>query len=92
MPNPRFNAPVRWSFAPLLALVCLLTACAASTPPSLASYRPAPPPADLAAPCPDLGPVQDGNAQTVALWMVDAVEAYKGCAAKHSGLVRAWPK
>lgn len=64
--------------------------CATSTPQS-AVYRPPPPPADLAAPCADLPLIVDGQAQTVALWIVDAAESYKDCQAKQAGLVRAWP-
>ena len=55
------------------------------------AYQPPAPPADLAAPCPDLPPIADGQAVTVAAWIVDAVESYKDCQAKQAGLVRAWP-
>ena len=75
---------------PLLALALGLTGCASSTRQSVA-YQPPAPPADLAAPCPDLPLISDGQAQTVALWIVDAVESYKDCQARQSGLVRAWP-
>lgn len=64
--------------------------CATSTRPSVV-YQPPPPPADLAAPCADLPLIADGQAQTVALWIVDTVESYKDCQAKQAGLVRAWP-
>lgn len=50
-----------------------------------------PPPADLAQPCADLPPLADGSAKTVALWIVDAAAQYRDCAARHVGLVRAWP-
>ena len=81
---------VRWSLAPLLVSVSLMTACSTSTK-QYVPYRPPAPPADLAAPCADLPLIEDGRAQTVALWIVDAVESYKDCQAKQAGLVRAWP-
>ena len=64
--------------------------CATSTPPSVA-YQPPAPPADLAAPCADLPLIGDGQAVTVATWIVDTAEQYKDCQAKHTGLLRAWP-
>lgn len=74
----------------LLALVLMLTGCATSTRPSVV-YRPPAPPADLAAPCPDLPQIADGKAVTVAAWIVDTAGAYKDCQARQAGLVRAWP-
>ena len=56
---------------PLLALVSLTMGCATSTRPSVV-YQPPAPPADLAAPCPDLPQIADGKAVTVAAWIVDA--------------------
>ena len=83
-----------WYAKPLSALslgLALMTqGCSTSTKQSVA-YQPPAPPADLAAPCPDLPLISDGQAQTVALWIVDAVESYKDCQARQSGLVRAWP-
>ena len=64
--------------------------CSTSTRPSVV-YQPPSPPADLAAPCPDLPLIANGQAQTMALWIVDTVESYKDCQAKQAGLVRAWP-
>ena len=64
--------------------------CASQTKPSVV-YRPPAPPADLAAPCPDLPLIADGQAVTVAAWIVDTAVAYKDCQAKHAGLLRAWP-
>ena len=78
------------SLALLLAPVLMTMGCATSTPQSVA-YQPPAPPADLAAPCADLPLIEQGDAQTVALWIVDAVESYKDCQARQSGLVRAWP-
>ena len=67
-----------------------MTGCASSSmPPSLAVQ---PPPADLAQPCPDLPELADGSSKTVALWIVDAAGQYRDCAARHSGLVHAWPR
>ena len=77
-------------FALSLALVSLMMGCASQTRPSVA-YQPPAPPADLAAPCADLPLIEQGDAQTVALWIVDTVESYKDCQARQSGLVRAWP-
>ena len=74
----------------LLAPVLMMMGCATSTQPSVV-YRPPAPPADLAAACADLPLIADGQAQTVALWIVDTVESYKDCQAKQAGLVRAWP-
>ena len=74
----------------LLAPVLMTMGCATSTPPSVA-YQPPAPPADLAAPCADLPLISDGQAQTVALWIVDTVEQYHDCKARHAGMVRAWP-
>lgn len=78
------------SCALCLCLVLLMTGCATSTPQSVA-YQPPPPPADLAAPCPELPQISAGDSRTVGLWILDAVESYKDCQAKHQGLVRAWP-
>ena len=64
--------------------------CASQTKPSVA-YRPPAPPADLAAPCQDLPLIADGQAVTVAAWVVDAAGAYRDCQARQAGLVRAWP-
>ena len=80
----------RWLLVPLLASVSMLAACSTSTK-QYAPYQPPAPPADLAAPCADLPLISDGQAQTVALWIVDTVESYKDCQAKQAGLVRAWP-
>jgi len=66
-----------------------LTGCASQTKQSVA-YQPPAPPADLAAPCPDLPLIADGQAVTVAAWIVDTAGAYKDCQARQSGLVRAW--
>ena len=90
----RKNASVlcgRWLLAPLLASVSMLAACSTSTK-QYAPYQPPAPPADLAAPCADLPLIEQGDAQTVALWIVDTVESYKDCQAKQAGLVRAWPR
>ena len=78
------------SLALSLALVSLMMGCASQTRPSVA-YQPPAPPADLAAPCPDLPLIADGQAVTVAAWIVDTAGAYKDCQARQSGLVRAWP-
>ena len=78
------------SLALSLALVLMTGGCASQTKQSVAYQQPAPP-ADLAAPCPDLPLIEQGDAQTVALWIVDTVGAYKDCQAKHAGLLRAWP-
>lgn len=89
----RQNASARYAkplSVPLLALVLMIGACSTSTKQSVA-YQPPAPPADLAAPCADLPLISDGQAQTVALWIVDTVESYKDCQAKQAGLVRAWP-
>ena len=75
---------------PLLALVSLTMGCASQTKQSVA-YQPPAPPADLAAPCADLPLIEQGDAQTVALWIVDTVERYHDCKARHAGMVRAWP-
>ena len=80
----------RWLLVPLLASVSMLAACSTSTK-QYAPYQPPAPPADLAAPCADLPLIEQGDAQTVALWIVDTAEAYKDCQAKHTGLLRAWP-
>ena len=64
--------------------------CASQIKPSVV-YRPPAPPADLAAPCPDLPQIADGQAVTVAAWVVDAAGAYRDCQARQAGLVRAWP-
>lgn len=74
----------------LLASVLTLTGCATSTPQSV-PYRVPAPPADLAQPCADLPLIENGDAQTVALWIVDTVEQYHDCKARHAGMVRAWP-
>ena len=55
------------------------------------AYQPPAPPADLSAPCPDLPPIADGQAVTVAAWIVDTAGAYRDCQARHTGLLRAWP-
>ena len=80
----------RWLLAPLLASVSMLAACSTSTK-QYAPYQPPAPPADLAAPCADLPLIEQGDAQTVALWIVDTVERYHDCKARHAGIVRAWP-
>ena len=77
-------------FALSLALVSLMMGCASQTRPSVA-YQPPAPPADLAAPCPALPLIADGQAVTVATWIVDTAETYRDCQAKQAGLVRAWP-
>ena len=64
--------------------------CASQTKPSVV-YRPPAPPADLASPCQDLPLIADGQAVTVAAWIVDTAGAYKDCQARQAGLVRAWP-
>ena len=90
----RKNASVlcgRWLLAPLLASVSILAACSTSTK-QYTPYQPPAPPADLAAPYADLPVIEQGDAQTVALWIVDTVESYKDCQAKQAGLVRAWPR
>ena len=90
----RKNASVlcgRWLLAPLLASVSILAACSTSTK-QYAPYQPPAHPADLAAPCADLPLIEQGDAQTVALGIVDTVESYKDCQAKQAGLVRAWPR
>ena len=74
----------------LLALVLMMQGCVTSMKPSVA-YRPPAPPADLAAPCPDLPLIADGQAVTVAAWIVDTAETYRDCQERQSGLVRAWP-
>ena len=68
----------------------MLAACSTSTK-QYAPYQPPAPPADLAAPCPDLPLIADGQAVTVATWIVDTVEQYHDCKARHAGMVRAWP-
>ena len=77
-------------YAPCLALAWMLTGCATSMPQSV-PYQPPAPPANLAVPYPNLPLISDGDARTVALWIVDTVESYKDCQARQSGLVRAWP-
>ena len=83
------------SFARLLCALLLapvlMMGCATKSTPQSIPYKVPAPPADLAAPCPDLPLISDGQAQTVALWIVDAVEQYRDCQARHDGLVRAWP-
>ena len=74
----------------LLALVLMTTGCATSTKQSVV-YRPPLPPADISAPCADLPLIADGQAVTVAAWIVDTAVAYKDCQARQAGLVRAWP-
>ena len=74
----------------LLLTASMLTACSTSTPRSVATPI-QPPPADLAAPCPDLPALADGSAKTVALWIVDAAAQYRDCSARQAGLARAWP-
>lgn len=64
--------------------------CASQTKQSVA-YQPPAPLADLAAPCADLPLIEQGDAQTVALWIVDTVERYHDCKSRHAGMVRAWP-
>ena len=78
------------SLALSLGLALTLMGCASQTKQSVA-YQPPAPPADLAAPCPDLPLISDGQAVTVAAWIVDTAGAYKDCQAKQAGLVRAWP-
>ena len=74
--------------------LCIVTAsasmmgCASSSMPQSLAVQP--PPADLAAPCPDLPALADGSAKTVALWIVDTAAMYRDCSARHAGLVRAW--
>ena len=85
----RFAKPLFGLF--LLVSASTLTGCATSTQPSVVPYRPAPPPADLAAPCGALPELSSGDSQTLAAWIVDAAEQYRDCSARQAGLVRAWP-
>ena len=78
------------SLALCLAIALTLMGCASQIKPSVV-YRPPAPPADLASPCQDLPLIADGQAVTVAAWIVDTAVAYKDCQAKHAGLLRAWP-
>ena len=71
--------------------IASMTGCATSSTPPSVVVRPAQPPADLAQPCPELPLLSDGTAKTLALWIVDASAMYRDCAARHAGLVRAWP-
>ena len=73
-----------------LALASLTMGCGSQTKQSVV-YRPPAPPADLSSPCQDLPLIADGQAVTVAAWVVDTAGAYKDCQAKHTGLLRAWP-
>ena len=75
----------------LLLAPALTMGCASKSMPQSVPYRVPAPPADLAAPCADLPLIEQGDAQTVALWIVDTVESYKDCQARQAGLVRAWP-
>ena len=75
----------------LLLAPALTMGCASKSMPQSVPYRVPAPPADLAQPCADLPLIEQGDAQTVALWIVDAVEQYRDCQARHDGLVRAWP-
>ena len=75
----------------LLLAPALMMGCASKSISPSVVYRVPAPPADLSAPCADLPLISDGQAQTVAAWIVDAVESYKDCQARQAGLVRAWP-
>ena len=72
----------------VIASASIMGCASSSMPQSLAVQ---PPPADLAAPCPDLPALADGSSKTVALWIVDTAAQYRDCSARHAGLVRAWP-
>ena len=75
----------------LLLAPVLMMGCATKSTPQSIPYKVPAPPADLAAPCADLPLIEQGDAQTVALWIVDTVERYHDCKARHAGMVRAWP-
>lgn len=64
----------------------LLQGCASPTPPS--SER-APIPASLTSPCPDLSPLENGEAGTLLRWIVEVSGLYRDCSNKHGALVEA---
>ena len=75
----------------LLLAPALMLGCASKSISPSVVYRVPAPPADLAQSCADLPLIEQGDAQTVALWIVDTVEQYHDCKARHAGMVRAWP-
>lgn len=49
-------------------------------------------PANLAAPCPNLPQIRNGESGTVLRWGAQIVEQYAQCQNRHKRLVEAWPK
>jgi len=62
--------------APLLATACA-SRSVKETPPAEALIR-----------CPDVPPLKDDKADTLAIWAGDLLDLYNDCAAKHDALRR----
>ena len=69
--------------------VLTLTACQHSMP---LLPEPTEIPANLAAPCPNLPQIRNGESGTVLRWGAQIVEQYAQCQNRHKRLVEAWPK
>jgi len=50
------------------------------------------PPADLATPCPRLPELSGTTGKVMLPWALEVVHLYNDCAARHDGLIKAWPK
>lgn len=71
-----------------LCSAVMLTACASSVQPSTAlTLSPA-----LSSPCPPAPRPVDGTGASILRWGVLLAETYNDCRARHSAIVKAWPK
>ena len=50
------------------------------------------PPADLATPCPRLPELSGTTGKVMLPWALEVVHLYNDCAARHDGLIKAWPR
>ena len=79
----------RKTILPLLIAVLILTGCASSNQPLM---QPTVPPLDssLAADCPQLSELPEGDYDELTAWVVDVIGMYGECAARHRATVKAW--